>query len=235
MNVEGTPTTMTLEQALAVRISSDEVKKWLKEYAHPFHELMAYYKCAMMKIETKFHILDTYYSLGNDCNHIESIHSRIKSPLSIIDKMRKLDKGLTVANIENTLHDIAGIRVICSVVSDIYMLEKALLEQDDVKLVQRKDYIKNPKPNGYRSLHLIIETPIYLQDTRRIMKVEVQLRTLAMDTWASLEHKIRYKKKGLVNEDWINAELLRCADVCADLDERMERINSVKQNSALEQ
>ena len=187
--------TMSLEQALASRISSGEVKKWLKEYALPFHELMAYYRCAMMKIETKFRILDTYFSIGNDCNHIESIHTRIKSPLGIIDKMRRYGEKLTVTNIERGLHDVAGVRVICSFVSDIYMLEKALLEQDDVTLVERKDYIANPKPNGYRSLHLIIETPIFLKDSKRYMKVEVQLRTLAMDTWASLEHKIRYKKQ----------------------------------------
>lgn len=226
MNAEKDTAAMTLEQALAARISSGEVKKWLNEYALPFHELMAYYRCAMMKIETKFHILDTYFSLGNDCNHIESIHSRIKSPLSIIDKMHRLDRKLTVWDIEDELHDVAGVRVICSLVSDIYMLEKALLEQDDVRLVERKDYIANPKKNGYRSLHLIIETPIYLQDSRRMMKVEVQLRTLAMDTWASLEHKIRYKKVGC-DKEWVNAELFRCSEVCADLDKQMELINSV--------
>jgi len=222
---------ISLEQALASRISSGEVKQWLSEYALPFHELMAYYKCAMMKIETKFHILDTYFSLGHDCNHIESIHSRIKSPLSIIDKMRKKGLALTVIGIENELSDIAGVRVICSFVSDIYMLEKALLEQDDVVLVKRKDYITFPKSNGYRSLHLIIETPIYLKDSRKVMKVEVQLRTLAMDTWASLEHKIRYKKYGLGNECWVNKELFACANVCADLDSRMEVINSSKNSS----
>ena len=218
--------TMSLEQALASRISSGEVKKWLKEYALPFHELMAYYRCAMMKIETKFRILDTYFSIGNDCNHIESIHTRIKSPLGIIDKMRRYGEKLTVTNIERGLHDVAGVRVICSFVSDIYMLEKALLEQDDVTLVERKDYIANPKPNGYRSLHLIIETPIFLKDSKRFMKVEVQLRTLAMDTWASLEHKIRYKKQNDALTSLVNQELLASANICADLDKRMEEINS---------
>lgn len=218
--------TISLEQALASRISSGEVKKWLKEYALPFHELMAYYRCAMMKIETKFRILDTYFSIGNDCNHIESIHTRIKSPLGIIDKMRRYGEKLTVTNIERGLHDVAGVRVICSFVSDIYMLEKALLEQDDVTLVERKDYIANPKPNGYRSLHLIIETPIFLKDSKRFMKVEVQLRTLAMDTWASLEHKIRYKKQNDALTSLVNQELLASANICADLDKRMEDINS---------
>lgn len=219
---------MTLEQALATRISSGEVKRWLEKYAIPFHELMAYYRCAMMKIETKFRILDTYFSIGNDCNHIESIHTRLKTPLGIIDKMHRYGEKLTVENIEAGLHDVAGVRVICSFVSDIYMLENALLKQDDVTLVERKDYITHPKPNGYRSLHLIISTPIYLQDSKRIMKVEVQLRTLAMDTWASLEHKIRYKKGHCPKEDMINQELLNCASVCADLDKRMEYINSIK-------
>jgi len=216
----------SLEQALASRISSGEVKKWLKEYALPFHELMAYYRCAMMKIETKFRILDTYFSIGNDCNHIETIHTRIKSPLGIIDKMRRYGEKLTVTNIERGLHDVAGVRVICSFVSDIYMLEKALLEQDDVTLVERKDYIANPKPTGYRSLHLIIETPIFLKDSKRFMKVEVQLRTLAMDTWASLEHKIRYKKQNDALTSLVNQELLASANICADLDKRMEEINT---------
>jgi len=216
---------LNLEQALSARISSGEVKQWLKEYAQPFRELMAYYRCAMMKIETKFRILDTYFSIGDDCNHIESIHSRIKSPLGIIDKMRRYGEKLTVDNIEASLHDVAGIRVICSFVSDIYMLEKALTEQDDVMLVERKDYISSPKPNGYRSLHLIIETPIFLKDSKRIMKVEVQLRTLAMDTWASLEHKIRYKKQNEALTAIVNKELLQCANTCAELDKRMEDIN----------
>lgn len=224
MNESTNLPTMTLEQALAARISSGEVKKWLSDYAIPFHELMAYYRCAMMKIETKFRILDTYFSLRNDGNHIESIHTRIKSPLGIIDKLRRYDKSFTVDNIERTLHDVAGVRVICSFVSDIYMLEKALLEQDDVRLIRRKDYIDQPKPNGYRSLHLVIETPIYLKDNKRQVHVEVQLRTLAMDTWASLEHKIRYKKNLDTMTQDIDSQLLECAHICNDLDNRMQHI-----------
>lgn len=220
---------ISLEQAIASRISSGEAKKWLNEYALPFHELMAYYRCAIMKVETKFKILDTYFSIGNDCNHIESIHTRLKTPLSIIDKLRRNDKPLTVRSIEEELHDIAGIRVICSFVSDIFKLEEALLIQDDVTLIRRKDYINTPKPNGYRSLHLIIETPIYLQNGVKKMKVEVQLRTLAMDTWASLEHKIRYKKNRICDEQ-VDNELLYCADICSMLDQRLEYLERKIEN-----
>jgi len=220
---------ISLEQAIASRISSGEAKKWLNEYALPFHELMAYYRCAIMKVETKFKILDTYFSIGNDCNHIESIHTRLKTPLSIIDKLRRNDKPLTVRSIEEELHDIAGIRVICSFVSDIFKLEEALLIQDDVTLIRRKDYINTPKPNGYRSLHLIIETPIYLQNGVKKMKVEVQLRTLAMDTWASLEHKIRYKKNRIRDEQ-VDNELLYCADICSMLDQRLEYLERKIEN-----
>lgn len=217
---------MTLEQAISARVSSGEVKEWLEKYAVPFHELMSNYKCAMMEVETKFRVFDNYFSVGDDCNHIESIHSRLKSPLGIFDKLKRCGKEFTVKSIEDNLFDVAGVRVICSFISDIYKLEKALVNQDDVILIERKDYIQNPKPNGYRSLHLIIETPIFLPGEKKMMKVEVQLRTLAMDTWASIEHKIRYKKQNNLDEE-INRELLACANACANLDLRMEYVNSV--------
>lgn len=217
---------LSLEQALSARISSEEVKRWLLDYAIPFHELMAYYRCAMMKVETKFRILNENISLASDSNHIESIKTRLKSPMGIIDKMIRYGQPITVNGIEESLHDVAGVRVICSFVSDIYLLAEALLAQDDVKLIERKDYIMNPKQSGYRSLHLIIETPIYLQDKKKYMKVEVQLRTLAMDTWASLEHKIRYKKSHEALSEEADRELMECAEICAELDMRMERVMS---------
>lgn len=217
---------LSLEQALSARISSEEVKRWLRDYAIPFHELMAYYRCAMMKVETKFRILNENISLASDSNHIESIKTRLKSPMGIIDKMIRYGQPITVNGIEESLHDVAGLRVICSFVSDIYLLAEALLAQDDVKLIERKDYIMNPKQSGYRSLHLIIETPIYLQDKKKYMKVEVQLRTLAMDAWASLEHKIRYKKSHEALSEEADRELMECAEICAELDRRMERVMS---------
>ena len=218
-------TLISLEQALANSISVEEMEKWLASYALPFRELMAYYNCAIMEVETKFRVLNEQFSLGNDCNPIASVKTRLKSPKSILDKMKKNSFPLTVEGIEENLNDIAGVRVVCSYLSDIYMLADALLKQDDVFLVQKKDYISNPKPNGYRSLHLIISTPIFLHDCKKMMKVEVQLRTLAMDTWASQEHQILYKKNnGKITED-LCRELKSCAELCAELDERMERIH----------
>ena len=204
---------LSLERALMERLSQSEIRNWLKKYAMPYQELMSCYRCALMEVETKFNVLDEELSLLYDRNPIESIKSRIKSPESI----------------EKNLRDIAGLRVICAFPSDIYMLADALLRQDDVTLIERKDYIQNPKDNGYRSLHLIIEIPIFLHNQTRRMKVEVQLRTIAMDWWASLEHKIRYKKD-LTNDEAIFAELRECAEVSARLDQRMQGIHEKSEN-----
>ena len=147
----------------------------------PFKRLMAYYKCAIMEVETKFKVLNQEFSLEYDRNPIETIKTRLKSPDSIVKKLAKKDVPLTVESIEKNLNDIAGVRVICSFPEDIYVLADCLLQQDDIKLIEVKDYIKNPKPNGYRSLHLIVEIPIFLKDEKKNMRVEVQLRTIAMD------------------------------------------------------
>lgn len=225
MELSGKDNTLSiLRQAITNQATDIVINDWLEEFAMPYRRLMAYYQCAIMEVETKFKVLNENFSLGNDCNHIESIKSRLKSPRSIAEKMLRRHHRITVDNIEKYLSDIAGIRVICSFVSDIYMLADALLNQDDVTLIEKKDYISQPKPNGYRSLHLIIETPIFLQNEKRMMKVEVQLRTLAMDTWASLEHKMRYKKNLKITDE-MSDELLRCADVCSELDRRMEQLN----------
>ena len=196
--------------------------KWAEENARPYKELMAYYNCALMETETKFNVLNEELSLQYDRNPIETIKSRIKSPESILRKLEKNKLDLTVEAIENGIFDIAGVRVICSFTSDIYMLADALLKQDDVTLITKKDYIKNPKENGYRSLHLIIETPIFLHDRKKMMKVEVQIRTMSMDWWASLEHKIRYKKD-LPDELSLKLadELKECAEAAAKLDQKM--------------
>ena len=196
--------------------------KWAEENARPYKELMAYYNCALMETETKFNVLNEELSLQYDRNPIETIKSRIKSPESILRKLEKNKLDLTVEAIENGIFDIAGVRVICSFTSDIYMLADALLKQDDVTLITKKDYISNPKENGYRSLHLIIETPIFLHDRKKMMKVEVQIRTMSMDWWASLEHKIRYKKD-LPDELSMKLanELKECAETAAKLDQKM--------------
>lgn len=213
-----------LKHALMSRLNSSELKNWARDYAMPYKELMAYYRCAMMEVETKFNVLNEELSLLYDRNPIETIKARLKSPESIVDKAVRKNIPLTVDSIEKNLHDIAGLRIICSFPSDIYMLADALLRQDDVTLIERKDYIQNPKPNGYRSLHLIIETPIFLHNQTRMMKVEVQFRTIAMDWWASLEHKIRYKKD-LKDDEAIARELFSCAEMGAELDQRMEHIH----------
>jgi len=200
-----------------------EIKSWIKTYATPYKELMAYYRCAMMEVETKFRVLNEELSLEYDRNPIETIKTRLKSVDSIADKMTRLNKPLTVDSIEATLNDVAGVRVICGFPSDIYTLSEAFLRQDDITLIERKDYMANPKPNGYRSLHLIVEIPIYLHDEKRPMKVEVQFRTISMDWWASLEHKIRYKKDVFVSKE-ITEELRECAEAAAVLDNRMEQI-----------
>ena len=193
------------------------------EERRAYQELISYCKCAIMEVETKFKVLNEDLSMEYDRNPIESIKTRLKSTESIINKMNSRNYPLTVASMEENLHDIAGVRIICSFPSDIYRLAEVFLKQDDITLLERKDYIKNPKPNGYRSLHLIVGIPIFLHDQKRMMKVEVQMRSIAMDWWASLEHKISYKKD-LPESEAIKRELILCADISSELDTRMEAL-----------
>ena len=202
--------------------SNNEIKERLQTYTAPYRELMSYYRCAMMEVSTKFNVLDEELPLQYDRNPIEAIKTRLKSPESIMDKLSRRGLPFSAESIEQNLNDIAGVRVICAYISDIYMLRDALLRQDDIVLLQEKDYIKNPKPNGYRSLHLIVETPIFLHDQKKQMRVEVQFRTMAMDWWASVEHKLRYKKPAAPEE--VNSELKECAEISADLDKRLEKL-----------
>lgn len=201
------------------------------DMTHPYAELMMRFNCAMLEIKTKLDVLNSQLSLEKDRNPFESINCRIKSPKSIIEKLRKRKLPLTVESIEENLTDVAGIRVICSFPEDIYILAEKLCSQDDVTVVEVKDYIKNPKPNGYRSLHLILEVPIFLIDAKKHMKVEVQFRTIAMDFWASLEHKVRYKKDIGDNDALIFEELKNCADEISKLDIRMQEIRNQINNS----
>ena len=201
----------------------DKKEDYSNENALTFNKLMAYYRCALMEIETKFNVLSEEYSLEFDRNPISSIKTRLKSPISIKEKLERNDFPVTTESIEQNLNDVAGIRVICSFPEDVYALANALLRQDDIVLVKKKDYIKNPKDNGYRSLHLIVAVPIFLSCEKRIMKVEIQLRTIAMDFWASLEHQLRYKKDTEFTEDMMK-ELYECAKVSANLDMRMDEL-----------
>ena len=179
-----------------------------------FRELMMYYECDVLNKEL---------ALKKSRNPFESIKCRIKTPESIVEKLARRGIEFSVDNIEKELNDIAGIRVICSFPDDIYELINYLLEQDDIRLIAIKDYIKNPKPNGYRSVHLIIEVPIFLTDMKKPMRVEVQFRTIAMDFWASLEHKLKYKKNIKKAED-ISEQLFYCAELISQLDARMQQI-----------
>lgn len=189
-----------------------------------FSKLMSYYKCALMEVETKFKVLNENMSLEYDRNPIESIKTRIKTPESILEKMVRRDIPFNPQALEESLFDIAGVRVICSFPKDVYLLEEYLLRQDDVILVDRKDYIEEPKENGYRSLHLIVSVPIFLAGETKMMNVEIQFRTIAMDFWASLEHKVKYKKD-YDCEQYILDQLKQCADDAAKLDEEMQMIH----------
>jgi putative GTP pyrophosphokinase len=186
-------------------------------------ELMAYFRCAMMEVETKFKVLSEELSLEYDRNPIETIKTRLKTLESIEGKLQRNQLSLSAENIEKYLNDVAGVRIICGFPSDIYLLADCFLKQDDITMIRCKDYLKSPKENGYRSLHLIVEIPIFLHDEKKPMKVEVQFRTISMDWWASLEHKIRYKKDVVVSKE-IADELRECAEAAALLDKRMEKI-----------
>ena len=214
---------MALRQQQGAGLDMSRIE-WLDRTAQPYRELMAYYRCALMEVETKFNVLNQEFSVQYDRNPIESIKSRIKEPASILTKMVTRQYPLTLESLEENLCDVAGIRVVCSFIEDIYMLADCLEKQDDITLVTKKDYIKNPKDNGYRSLHMIVEVPIFLQHKKKLMKVEIQLRTIAMDLWASLEHKMKYKKQ-VPNAEELTRELKVCAEMSARLDERMQAIH----------
>lgn len=195
----------------------------LIEQANAFMELMMQYRCALMEVQTKLNVLNAEFTMKNNRNPFESIKSRIKTPKSIIEKLQRKGYEISVKGIEENLADVAGIRVICSFPDDIYATAKMLTDQDDIRVIQVKDYIINPKPNGYRSLHLILEVPIFLSNEKKNMKVEVQFRTIAMDFWASLEHKLKYKKN-IENAEEISKELQRCAEASSKLDLRMQAL-----------
>lgn len=206
----------------------DEIIDQGKEYVR----LMSYYTGAMMEIETKFKVLNIEFNAQFARNPIEAIKTRLKTPGSIYEKMRRIGKPISVDSIEAELNDVAGVRVICSFVDDIYRLADMLAAQDDIRVLRIKDYIKNPKPSGYRSLHMIVEVPIFLSDSKRPMRVEVQLRTIAMDFWASLEHKLRYKKDiPAAHAQEIAQELCLCAEVVSRTDEQMLSIRQQIENA----
>ena len=190
------------------------------ETLEKFQELMMRYGAAIREVRTKFEVLNDEFSFRTSRNPIESISSRIKKPASIVEKLRRQGFPLTIDSIEQNLNDVAGIRVICSFIDDIYMVADLLAKQDDITVIRTKDYIFRPKQNGYRSYHMIVEVPVFFSDEKRPMRVEIQLRTVAMDFWASLEHQMKYKK-GSADRPDIAAELRSCAETIAATDARM--------------
>ena len=215
---------MTKEEVEKLWMDNPESMQFLKN-ATKFYNLMMMYRCAIREIQTKLEVLDDEFSVENNRNPISFIKTRIKKPNSIYNKLQKMGHDFTTENIQTYLNDVAGVRIVCAFIDDIYMLADCLIRQDDVTLIEMKDYIRNPKGNGYRSLHLIISVPIFLQNEKRNVKVEVQLRTIAMEFWANLEHQMRYKKE-LSPEllEKISTELGACAETSAELDLRMQEI-----------
>ena len=203
--------------------SDSELEEILRT-GHEFRKLMSYYKCAMMEVETKFRVLNENMSYEYDRNPIETIKTRLKRPESILEKMKRRDVPFDPKAIEKNIFDIAGVRVICSYIKDVYMLEEYLLRQDDIVLIDRKDYIENPKESGYRSLHLIVSVPIFLADETKMMNVEIQLRTIAMDFWASLEHTVNYKKDYNPSKELLDS-LRQSADDISKIDMQMQKIH----------
>lgn len=181
------------------------------------------YGAAIKEIRTKLEILDGEFKVKHDHNPIHHLEYRLKSPRSILEKVHRRNMEMNIPTIRENITDIAGVRVICNYISDVYLIMELLLKHDDLKLLQKKDYIDHPKENGYRSMHLIIEVPIYLSNCIENVPVEVQIRTIGMDYWASLEHHLKYKASHFVSED-IREELNECAVIISSLDEKMQNI-----------
>ncbi|WP_410771559.1 GTP pyrophosphokinase family protein [Fontibacillus sp. BL9] len=184
---------------------------------------MMMYKFALHEVETKIEILQEEFQLLHDYNPIEHTKSRLKSPESIMKKLYRKGGAGSLSDIKNNIKDIAGIRITCSFISDIYRISQMLQSQKDLKIVSVKDYIKNPKPNGYKSLHLLVEVPVFMSDREELICVEIQIRTIAMDFWASLEHKIFYKYNEAV-PDRLLKDLKVAADTAYELDLKMEQL-----------
>ena len=211
-------------------LDDDDTLELIQTQTMGFIKLMSCYRCALMEIETKFKVLNEEYQLKNGRDPISTIKTRLKSPASIREKLDRRNLPMTLETMETELDDIAGVRVICSFPEDVYTIAEAFLKQDDIVLLEKKDYIANPKPNGYRSLHIVVAIPIFLESEKRMMKVEIQFRTIAMDFWASLEHQLCYKKESNCSKA-VAEELLQCAELSAQLDLRMDRLRK----SVLEQ
>lgn len=208
----------TDEKKLFLPIVSDALN-----IAEQYNQIMFFYEAGIKQISTKLEILNQEFKACNDRNPIESINSRIKTPESIKEKMERRGIPLTVSGMVQNIMDIAGVRVVCPFISDVYRIAGLLLKQSDIKKVRIKDYIKNPKDNGYRSLHLIVMVTVWFSNRKCEVPVEIQLRTIAMEFWASLEHQLRYKKNRNFTEE-MQKQLKSCAEIISQADENMQEL-----------
>ena len=213
------------EQSKIIRLQEGRLGR-----LEPFNKMMIEYSSAIMEVETRLKVLNAMFSEEYKRNPFESIKSRLKKPESIYNKLERKGYPVTIENIRKYIADVAGLRVICSFPDDIYRLAELLVRQDDIILLHEKDYIKSPKSNGYRSLHLILNVPVFLPDEKKYIKAEVQFRTIAMDFWASLEHKLKYKKY-IDNTEEIERQLKICADSIEELDYQMQEIRNKIDNA----
>ncbi|MDD3219723.1 MAG: GTP pyrophosphokinase family protein [Lachnospiraceae bacterium] len=188
-----------------------------------YKQIMFFYQAGIHQITTKLEILSNEFKVCNDRNPIKEIVSRVKSPESINEKMKRKKIPYSMNNMMNHIRDIAGIRVVCPFISDVYYVARMLMSQSDIETIEIKDYITDPKKNGYRSLHLILMVDVFFSDVKRKVPVEIQMRTVAMDFWASLEHQLRYKKNRLFEKE-MERELKKCAELVSDADVRMQKL-----------
>lgn len=230
---------MEPERPLPERIESEDIDRLrrispdaasdITSFMNDFANLMQEYRAAIRAVRTKFEILDEDAKVRLDRNPIHVISTRLKSPESLFEKLQRRELPITIESIRANIHDVAGVRIVCNYLDDVNEVADALLRQDDVTLIERKDYIANPKPSGYRSLHLVVSVPVFLSDRKREVQVEVQLRTIAMDFWASLEHRLRYKNDDVLQAhgpeiDDIRARLVESAHLIAAIDQAMQRL-----------
>jgi putative GTP pyrophosphokinase len=221
MNIDSNNTEMMVYPQVDKAIFEQKIKR--ASEVVEYREMRMRYSCAIKEVRTKFDVLNSEFNVRYQRNPITSISSRLKSSTSIMEKLAKKGLDFTVENVEANLYDVAGIRVVCSYVDDIYELAQALAKQDDITVIREKDYIKKPKENGYRSYHMIVSVPVFFSDQTKDMAVEVQIRTIAMDFWASLEHQLKYKKD-IPNQQSIVDQLSRCAQQIASLDRQMYQV-----------
>ncbi len=202
-----------------------ERRIFLEELTEDYEELLLKYNAALKTLETQIAILIQDYEFKNHYNPVEHVKSRIKSYDSIVNKLKSRDYDVTVENIENHIHDVVGLRIVCSFLSDVYAIVKLLEDSDQITVHTKKDYISNPKDSGYSSYHLLVYVPVYLIDGVEMVEAEIQIRTVAMDFWASLDHKIRYKFKGEIPNE-IQENMYKCALDINDLDQKMVDMNN---------